>query len=268
MPYLFFHKLCFQTIHARIYKTLSFSPNLSFSQIPNADFDFLERRGERILKPGKKKYGQLHEDRPAAWRLSAAIQCAATKWPEARKLLHIARAAADAEDSSQSEDERNNHGPNFIVPRLTAPVNGNGQASGGEPSWNYSLVRMRAGENGWEPESSDDEEIPDPNPDPSTEIRKPRRFSRPPQTDLDSDDDQEVPDPDGESSSSIMQNRRDDNKARSKSPSRPSTRSPSGKLTIKLEVPATDKGKGKAPAKEMSGPAPAEDEEMEGSELY
>ena len=216
----------------------------------------------------------MHEDRPAAWRIASAIQGAAPKWPEAKKLLNYAREVAAKEDSAlESEEENNNHSNNFITSGFGALVNGN-YTYGGEAFYkSSSLKSKRDSEDGADFSSSDDEELPDPYPEPSTQIRKARRFSKiqqmgPRRTRLDSDDDQEVQNPYRESSDSYTQNRRDSNKTPSETSSHTPTRLPSGKLTIKVTVPPKDNDKGKAPVKDMYGPPPSEDEDMEGLELY
>jgi hypothetical protein len=257
----------------------------------------LERCGEKILRPGKKKYGQLHEDRPAAWRISSAIISAITKWPEAKKLVDDARdAAAAANDSSDSDDENSSHAngsPNRLV---HSSIDSKGQVYGTSYFNRPNLKRKRDYKDKTDEESSDDEEIPDPNPQPSTQIKKARRFSKPklePKFEPQSEDDYEVPNPNLKPRRLIKKGGKYNKKAPSKSASREitPTRSRSGELTIKLGVPAS-KGKGKAPAKEtpskqtgekrrrseddemgkysassLSDPPPSDDEYMEGSEL-
>lgn len=75
----------------------------------------LERKGEKILSPGKKLHPQLEEDRSAPWRVRSAIKLQAEKDPEIKRKI---RDAADnwANTSSSGSESR----PGVALPVASA----------------------------------------------------------------------------------------------------------------------------------------------------
>lgn len=172
----------FMTIHSNI-------PFLgaiySLTKLLYADRCLLGRVGEKILWPGVKQFGQLHEDFPAAWRKASSIWTVVSKWTEAKKLVDSSRyPSTNADDSSSDDDEdedeediddgTTNHGSrgrrastytNASYPSLAS------RSSASKHKREISYTHAS------DSESSDDEEIPDPSPQPSDGIEKAKRYA-------------------------------------------------------------------------------------------
>lgn len=116
-----------------------------------------------MLNPGKKRNPQLEEDRLAPWRKSTAIKLQVEKDPEVKKLIRDVEDNYARASSSDSEADANT-----TVSTVT-PQDTPGSRSA-IPSPRPRRIRQL---------SPDDDEIPDPFPEPSKEIKKAKRRGPP-----------------------------------------------------------------------------------------